>query len=63
MPLSRRLAFPPDRTHPSPRIPLSRNPIAPSNQAGAWSYNSWVENGLAVIRDRDEVYMRIRYTF
>ncbi len=42
---------------------LPLNPIAPSNQAGAWSYNSWVENGLAVIRDRDEVYMRIRYTF
>jgi hypothetical protein len=42
---------------------LPLNPIAPSDQAGAWAYRSWVENGLAVVRDRDEVYMRIRYTF
>ena len=42
---------------------LPLNPLAPSNQAGAWAYRSWVENGLAVIRDRDEVYMRLRYTF
>jgi hypothetical protein len=39
------------------------NPIAPSNQTGAWAYRSWVENGLGVIRDRDEVFMRLRYTF
>ncbi len=39
------------------------NQIAPSNQAGTYSYTTWVENGLAAIRDRDEVFMRIRYTF
>jgi len=42
---------------------LPLNPITPGSQAGAWAYRSWVENGLAVVRDRDEVYMRIRYTF
>jgi hypothetical protein len=42
---------------------LPLNPLTPSDQAGAWAYRSWVDNGLAVVRDRDEVYMRIRYTF
>ena len=42
---------------------LAVNPLTPGNQAGAWAYRTWVENGLAAIRDRDEVYMRLRYTF
>jgi hypothetical protein len=42
---------------------LSINPVAPSNQAGQDAYNTWVENGLSVVRDRDEAYVRIRYTF
>ncbi len=42
---------------------LPVNTLTPGNQAGAWAYREWVENGLAAIRDRDEVYMRIRYTF
>jgi hypothetical protein len=39
------------------------NPIGPSNQTGAYAYREWVENGLAAIRDRDEVFMRLRYAF
>ncbi|CAG1000279.1 hypothetical protein MYXO_02958 [Myxococcaceae bacterium] len=39
------------------------NPLTPGNQTGRYAYQTWVENGLAVIRDRDEVFLRIRYTF
>ncbi len=42
---------------------LPLNPLTPGNQTGSYAYRSWVENGLAAIRDRDEVYMRLRYTF
>jgi hypothetical protein len=33
------------------------------NRVGRGAYNSFVENGLSPIRERDELYLRIRYTF
>ncbi|MCL4685287.1 hypothetical protein KJ059_11120 [Myxococcota bacterium] len=33
------------------------------NQAGRGAYTQGVENGLAVVRERDEFFMRLRYTF
>ncbi|MGH0031356.1 MAG: DUF1302 family protein [Myxococcota bacterium] len=35
----------------------------PANRAGEYSYESPVENGLSLIRKRDEVFMRLRWTF
>jgi len=32
-------------------------------ESGALAYQESVENGLAVVRERDEVYLRLRYTF
>lgn len=34
-----------------------------SNQRGEYAYKVGVENGIALVRDRDEVFMRLRYTF
>ena len=43
-------------------IPL--NPISSvDTQVAADAYHQGVENALAVVRDRDEVYLRIRYTW
>jgi hypothetical protein len=43
------------------------SPIAPlgliGTEQGRLAYRDGVENGLAVVRERDEVYLRIRYTF
>lgn len=36
---------------------------APSAGAGLGSQRSYVENGLSSVRDRDEVFLRLRYTF
>jgi hypothetical protein len=33
------------------------------NRVGRGAYKSYVENGLSGIRERDELYLRIRYTF
>ena len=30
---------------------------------GRNAYNSFVEPGLALVRERDEIFLRIRYTF
>jgi hypothetical protein len=42
-------------------------PIAPlgtiGTEQGSLAYRDGVENGLAVVRERDEVFLRIRYTF
>ncbi len=39
-------------------------PIGPaSNQVGRGAFTSGVENGLAVVRERDELFLRLRYTF
>jgi hypothetical protein len=33
------------------------------NRVGKHAYEDGVENGLTVLRDRDEIYMTLRYTF
>ena len=42
-------------------------PIAPlgtvGSESGSLAYRDGVENGLSVVRERDEAYLRIRYTF
>jgi len=43
------------------RAPL--NPVASLNRAGRHAYRDFVENGLAVIRDRDEAFLLLRYAF
>jgi len=40
------------------------NPVATVQQNyGKNAYDTYSEPGLSLIRDRDEAYMRIRYTF
>jgi hypothetical protein len=39
------------------------NPVASLNRAGRHAYRDFVENGLAVIRDRDEAFLLVRYAF
>jgi hypothetical protein len=43
------------------RMPI--NPILAGNGFGRHANSSFVENGLSVIRERDEIYLRLRYTF
>jgi len=49
------------------RFQRKTQPIVPlgplRNQAGEGAYRSYVENGLSPIRNRDEIFLRIRYTF
>jgi len=39
------------------------NPVASLNRAGRHAYSDFVENGLAAIRDRDELFLLVRYSF
>jgi hypothetical protein len=41
--------------------PLYENALDP--RVGRGDYRSFVENGLSAIRERDELWLRIRYTF
>ena len=34
-----------------------------SGGAGKDAYHTFIEEGLSVVRDRDEIYLRLRYTF
>ena len=43
------------------QAPLYENALDP--RVGRGAYNSFVENGLSAIRERDELWLRIRYTF
>jgi len=43
--------------------PAALVPATLPNRVGRGANSSYVENGLSVVRERDEVYMRIRYTF
>ena len=45
-----------------PRIPYVM-PQGPTNRVGQWAYSDFVDNGLSVVRDRDEMFLRMRYTF
>jgi hypothetical protein len=43
---------------------MSVNPVALTNRVqGPNQYQNQSENGLAVFRDRDELFVRLRYTF
>jgi len=42
---------------------MAISPNALSNRTGRHAYKDFVENGLSAIRDRDEFFLRIRYTF
>ncbi len=44
-------------------ITMAVNPIASRNRAADWAYNDFAENGLSVVRERDEAFLRVRYTF
>ena len=39
------------------------NPVASLNRVGRGRNKSFVENGLSVLRDRDELFLKVRYTF
>jgi len=43
----------------SPLVPVG----TPTNGAGKGSYHSYADLGLSSIRDRDELYLQLRYTF
>ena len=43
------------------RMPI--NPLLAGNGFGRSANSTFVENGLAVIRERDEIFVRLRYTF
>jgi hypothetical protein len=45
----------------STRMPLS--PVSLSDHAGSGAYRQFDERGLALVRDRDEVFLRLRKTF
>jgi hypothetical protein len=42
---------------------MSAAPTALANRAGSRSGSDFVENGLSVVRERDEVFLKLRYTF
>jgi hypothetical protein len=37
--------------------------VGPANRVGSHAYKDGVENGLSLLRDRDEIYLTVRYTF
>jgi hypothetical protein len=39
------------------------NPTSATTRVGKSAYSDFVENGLSIVRHRDELFMRIRYTF
>ena len=43
--------------------PMALNQTSLGVRAGRNAYDDFVENGLSVVRDRDEAFLRIRYTF
>jgi hypothetical protein len=38
-------------------------PVSLGNRVGKGAYSSHVDRGLSLIRERDEVFLRVRYTF
>ena len=45
-----------------PRV-MALEPTVVAGRTGRHAYNDFVENGLSAVRDRDEMFLRIRYTF
>jgi hypothetical protein len=42
---------------------MALSPLALGNRTGKNAYDDFVENGISAVRDRDELFMRLRYTF
>ena len=45
------------------RRDMAITPTSMGNRVGRHAYADFVENGLSAVRDRDEAFLRIRYTF
>jgi hypothetical protein len=45
------------------RRDMAISPVALSNRTGRHANKDFVENGLSAVRDRDEIFLRLRYTF
>jgi hypothetical protein len=43
--------------------PMAISPTSLSNRTVRHAYKDFVENGLSAVRDRDEIFLRVRYTF
>ena len=43
--------------------PMPIAPVLGGNRGGPHAYEDGVYNGLGIVRNRDEVFMRLRYTF
>jgi hypothetical protein len=43
--------------------PMSINPLATGNRFGRNAYDTFTEPGISVIRERDEIFLRLRWTF
>jgi hypothetical protein len=43
--------------------PMAISPTSLSNRTGRHAYKDFAENGLSAVRDRDEFFLRVRYTF
>jgi len=37
--------------------------LQPMNRTGRYRDKVFVENGVSAVRDHDEIYLRLRYTF
>ena len=45
-------------------VDMPLNGIGPAaSRSGPNAYKDGTDNGLSLIRDRDEIYLRVRYTF
>ena len=42
---------------------MAISPTSLSNRTGRHAYKDFAENGLSAVRDRDEIFLRVRYTF
>jgi hypothetical protein len=43
--------------------PMALYPTVLANRVGRGAYRDFVENGISAVRDRDEIFLKIRYTF
>jgi hypothetical protein len=42
---------------------MAISPTSLANRTGSQAFTDFAENGLSAVRDRDEVFLRVRYTF
>jgi hypothetical protein len=43
--------------------PMAISPTSLSNRTGRHAFKDFAENGLSAVRDRDELFLKVRYTF